>query len=142
MKITHLSHYDSMKYIHFKNRYRCYLIIISLRFFKCSSLEEEVILISKSRGREKANSKDGDKSTKEVGGNNKEEVMAGDNKEEEEMGGDSKEEEMGGDSKEEEDGDSKEGEDGVGKVIMVGAKEWVSWGVKIIGEIIRLDTIG
>ena len=125
MKITHLSHYDSMKYIHFKNRYRCYLIIISLRFFKCSSLEEEVILISKSRGREKANSKDGDKSTKEVGGNNKEEVMAGDNKEEEEMGGDSKEE-----------------EDGVGKVIMVGAKEWVSWGVKIIGEIIRLDTIG
>ena len=122
-----------MKYIHFKNRYRCYLIIISLRFFKCSSLEEEVILISKSRGREKANSKDGDKSTKEVGGNNKEEVMAGDNKEEEEMGGD---------SKEEEDGDSKEGEDGVGKVIMVGAKEWVSWGVKIIGEIIRLDTIG
>ena len=96
-------------------------------------MEEEVILISKSRGREKANSKDGDKSTKEVGGNNKEEVMAGDNKEEEEMGGD---------SKEEEDGDSKEGEDGVGKVIMVGAKEWVSWGVKIIGEIIRLDTIG
>ena len=84
------------------------------------------MLISKSRKREEAN-----KSTREVGGNNKEEEMAGDNKEE-----------MAGGNKEEMVGDSKEQEDKVGKVIMVGVKEWFLWGVKIFGEIIYFDTIG